>query len=81
MQALANNEELASKAAVRAIMLMKQEALNIAFGSTVSLPPFYSIDGALSTSLVTSTSSRRPPLKPNTPAAAAPALGAQLYPG
>jgi hypothetical protein len=38
VQALANSEELASKAIVCAVMLMKQEALNVAFGSASSMP-------------------------------------------
>jgi hypothetical protein len=75
-QALANSEELASKAAVRAVMMMKQEALNVVFGSATSLPPPHSVCGALSMSSATSTPSGRPPLEPNTPVAAASALGA-----
>jgi hypothetical protein len=62
-QALANNEELAGKAVVRTVMMMKQEALNIAFGGASSLPPPHSVGGVLSTSSVTSTPSRRPPLE------------------
>jgi uncharacterized protein YkwD len=54
-QALANNEELAGKAAVRTVMMMKQEAINVAFGSVASLPSSCGVGGALSTSSVTST--------------------------
>jgi hypothetical protein len=32
-QALANSEELADKDAIRAVMMMKQEALNVAFAA------------------------------------------------
>jgi hypothetical protein len=39
MQALANNVELAGKASVRAVMLIKQEDLNVAFGGTAGVPP------------------------------------------
>jgi hypothetical protein len=55
VQALTNSEDLAGKAAVRAIMLMKQEALNIAFGGASSVPPPHLVTGALSTSSVTLT--------------------------
>jgi hypothetical protein len=34
-QDLANNEELAGKYVVRSVMMMKQEALNVVFGSDV----------------------------------------------
>jgi hypothetical protein len=54
-QALANSKELAGKAAVRAVMMMKQEAINVAFGGVASVPPLHSVGGALSTSSVTST--------------------------
>jgi hypothetical protein len=36
---LANSKDLAGKVTVRAVMLMKKEALNIAFGEAVRLPP------------------------------------------
>jgi hypothetical protein len=78
---LANTEELAGKAAVHAVMLMKQEALNIVFGGAASVPPPYSIGGALSTSSVTLTPSRCPSLEPNKPLARAPALGAHCRTG
>jgi hypothetical protein len=70
---VANSGELAGKAAVRDIMMMKQEAMNVVFGGDASLPPSHSIGGALSTTSFTSTSSERPPLEPNTPVIAAPA--------
>jgi hypothetical protein len=74
---LANSKELAGKAAVRAVMMMKQEAINVAFGGVASVPPLHSVGGALSTSSVTSTPRGRPPaLEPNTPVAHALALGA-----
>jgi hypothetical protein len=74
---LVDSEELAGKAATRAIMMMKQEAINVAFGGVASMPPSCAIGDALSTSSVTSTPSGRPPaLKLNTPVAHAPALGA-----
>jgi hypothetical protein len=38
-QALANSEELASKAAVRTVMMMRQDAINITFGVVASVPP------------------------------------------
>jgi hypothetical protein len=58
-------------------MIVKQEAINVAFGGAASVPPPHSIGGALSTSSVTSTPSGRPPaLDPNTPVVHAPALGA-----
>jgi hypothetical protein len=76
-QALANSKELAGKAVVRVAIMMKQESINMAFGSVASVPPSSAIRGALSTSSVTSTPSSRPPvLDPNTPVAHAPALGA-----
>jgi hypothetical protein len=76
-QGLANSEELAGKAAVRIVMMMKQEAINIAFDDVVSVPPPQSIGGALSMSSVTSTPSGRPiALEPNTPVTHAPVLGA-----
>jgi hypothetical protein len=76
-QALANSEELAGKAAICAVMMMKQEAINVAFGIVTSLPPSCAIDGALSRSSVTSTPSGRPPaLELNMPIVHAPALGA-----
>jgi hypothetical protein len=76
-QALANNEELAGKATACAVMMMKQEAINVAFGGVASLPLPCGVGGALSTSSVTSTPSGRPPaLELNTPVAHAPALGA-----
>jgi hypothetical protein len=80
-QALANSKELAGKAAVHAVMLMKQEALNVAFGGAASVPPPHSVAGASSTSSVTSTLSGRPPLEPNTPGAHSPALGAHAMTG
>jgi hypothetical protein len=61
VQALANSEELAGKAAVHAVMMMKQEAINVAFGGVASLPLLSVVGGALSTSSVTSTPSDRPP--------------------
>jgi hypothetical protein len=81
VQALANSKELASKAIVCAIMLMKQEVLNVAFGSASSMPPPYPITGALSTSLVTSTPSGHPALQPRTPGPHAPSLGAHARAG
>jgi hypothetical protein len=76
-QALANSEELAGKAAVRAIMMMKQEAINVAFGGVASVHPSSVVEGSLSTCSVTSTSSGRPlALEPNTHVTHAPALGA-----
>jgi hypothetical protein len=76
-QALANIEELAGKAAMHAVMMMKQEAINVAFGGVASLPPPCVVGGALSTSSVTSASSGCPPaLELNMPVAHAPALGA-----
>jgi hypothetical protein len=76
-QALANSEELAGKAVAQAVMMMKQEAINVAFGSVASLPPSCGIGGALSTSSVTSTPSGLPPaLELNTPVAHAPTMGA-----
>jgi hypothetical protein len=38
-EALANSEELAGKAAVRTVMMMKQEAINVEFGGVASVPP------------------------------------------
>jgi hypothetical protein len=38
-QALANSEELASKAVVRTVMMTRQDATNITFGSITSMPP------------------------------------------
>jgi hypothetical protein len=74
-QALANSEELAGKAAACAVMMMKQKAINMAFGGVASMPPSCGIGGALSTSSVTSTPSGRPPaLELNTPVVHAPAL-------
>jgi hypothetical protein len=74
---LANSEELAGKAAARAIMMMKQEAINVAFGGVASMPPSCGIGGTLSTISVTSTPSGRPPaLELNTHVVHAPALGA-----
>jgi hypothetical protein len=81
MQALANSKELASKAIVCAVMLMKQEALNIAFGSASSMPPPYPIASALSTSSVMSTLSGHPPLQPRTPGPHAPSLGTHARTG
>jgi hypothetical protein len=76
-QALANSEELAGKAAVRAVMMMKQEAINVAFTGVTSLPPACAVGGALLTSSVTSTPSDGPhALELNTPVVHAPALGA-----
>jgi hypothetical protein len=49
-QALANNKELTGKATVRADMMMKQEAINVAFGGVASLPPSCAVGGALSMS-------------------------------
>jgi hypothetical protein len=76
-QALANSEEMAGKAVVRVAMMMKQEAINVAFGGGgASVPPPHSVSGALSTSSVTLTPSGLPPvLEPNTSVAHAPALG------
>jgi hypothetical protein len=75
---LANCEELAGKAVAHAVMMMKQEAINVAFDDIASLPPSCAVGGALSTSSVTSTPSGRPPaLELNTPVAHAPALGTQ----
>jgi hypothetical protein len=54
-QALANSEELAGKAAVRFVMMMKQEAINVAFGGVASLPLSSVVGGTLSTSSVTLT--------------------------
>jgi hypothetical protein len=72
---LANIEELTGKAAMRAVMMMKQEAINVAFGGIASLPPPCVVGGALSTSSVTSASSGCPPaLELNMPVAHAPAL-------
>jgi hypothetical protein len=74
---LTNNEVLAGKAAARAIMMKKQEAINVAFSGVASLPPSCGVGGALSTSSVTSTLSGRPPaLELNTLVAHAPAMGA-----
>jgi hypothetical protein len=73
-QALANSKDLAGKAAVRAIMLMKQEALNIAFGGAASVPPPHLVTGALSTSSVMLTQSSRPPLEPGMFGVHAPSL-------
>jgi hypothetical protein len=76
-QALANTEELVGKAAVRAVMMKKQEAINVMFGGVASVPPPQSVGGALSMSSVTSTPSGRPTaMEPNTPVAHASALGA-----
>jgi hypothetical protein len=76
VQALANSEELAGKAIVCAVMMMKQEAINVAFGGGAYVTPPHSIGDALSTSSVTSTSNGRPPaLEPNTDVVHAPALG------
>jgi hypothetical protein len=61
---------------VRAVMLIKQEALNATFGGTASVPPPHSVSGALSTSSVMASLSGSPPLDPNTHVAHAPALGA-----
>jgi hypothetical protein len=73
---LANSEVLAGKAAARAVMMMKQEAINVAFGGVASLPPSCGVGGALSTSSVTLTLSGRPPaLELNTLVAHAPTLG------
>jgi hypothetical protein len=48
----------------------------VAFSGVASLPPSCAVSGALSTSLVTSTPSGRPPaLELNTPVVHAPALG------
>jgi hypothetical protein len=55
----ANGKLLAHKAAQQAIMMMKQEALNVAFGHGVVIPL---AAGASSTSSITSTPSGRPPL-------------------
>jgi hypothetical protein len=75
--ALANSEELAGKAAACAVMMMKQEAINVAFGGVASMPPSCAIGGALSMSSVTSTPSGWPPtLELTTPVAHAPALDA-----
>jgi hypothetical protein len=77
VQALANSKELVGKAAMHAIMMMKQEAINVAFGGVTSVPPPHSVSGALSTRPITSTPSGIPPaLEPNTPVAHALALGA-----
>jgi hypothetical protein len=38
-QAMVNREELAGKAAMRFVMMMKQEAINVAFSGATSLPP------------------------------------------
>jgi hypothetical protein len=38
-QALANSEELASKAAVRTVMMTRQDATNITFSSVAFVPP------------------------------------------
>jgi hypothetical protein len=76
-QALANSEELAGKVVVRAVMMKKQEAINVTFGGVASPPPSSAVGDALSTSSVTSTPSGCPPaLEPNTPIAHALALGA-----
>jgi hypothetical protein len=75
---LANSEELSGKAVARAVMMMKQEATNVAFDDIASLALSCAIGGALSTSSVTSTPRGRPPaLEINTPVAYAPALGTQ----
>jgi hypothetical protein len=80
--ALANSEELAGKAAACAIMMMKQEAINVAFGGVASMPPSCVVGGALSTSSVTSTPSSRPPvLELNMHVTHAPALGAHGWGG
>jgi hypothetical protein len=77
VQALDNSEELAGKATVHPIRMIKQEAINVAFGGATYVTPPLSIGGALSASSVTSTSSWRPPtLAPNTPVVHAHALGA-----
>jgi hypothetical protein len=81
-QALANSEELAGKAAVHVVMMMKKETINVAFGGVASVPLLSAIDVPLSTSSVTSTPSGRPPaLDPNTPVAHAPTLGALVWGG
>jgi hypothetical protein len=75
--ALANSEELAGKAVVRVVMMMKQEAINVASGGVASLPPSCAVGGALSTFSVTSTPSGRPPaLDLNMPVLHVPALDA-----
>jgi hypothetical protein len=65
-QATANSEELAEKAAARVVMLMKQEALNVAFDDGAVIPG-QPVAGVSSTSSVTSTPSGRPPPEPRTP--------------
>jgi hypothetical protein len=80
-QALDNSEELAGKAAVRAIMLMKLEAANIMFGGATYVPLAYPVAGALSTSSVMSTLSDCPSLVPTTPGAHAPSVGAHARTG
>jgi hypothetical protein len=72
-QALANSEELVGKAAVRAVMMMKQEALKVAFGRAVSMPPH--------PMAISSLTSGRPPLKPRTPSPHAPLQGTQARAG
>jgi hypothetical protein len=74
---MANSEELAGKADVCVVMMIKREAINVAFGSVALVPLSSAVGGALLTSSVTSTLSGRPPaLEPKTPIAHAPALGA-----
>jgi hypothetical protein len=53
VQALYNSNELAGKAAVHAVMLMKQETLNVMFGCTAFVPPPLSIADTLSPRSVT----------------------------
>jgi hypothetical protein len=80
VQALANSEELVGKAAVHAVMMMKQEALKVAFGRVVSVPSHPMAVSSL-TSSITSTPSGRPPLKPRTPSPHAPLQGTQARAG
>jgi hypothetical protein len=78
---LANIEDLASKAAVRVIMLMKQEALDIVFGGAASMPPPHSIADALSTNSIMSTPSGHPSLEPRMPGVQASLLGTHTRTG
>jgi hypothetical protein len=75
VQAVANIEKLADKTDMWAIVMMKQEAPNVAFGRDIVVPPM--VD-ASSTSSVTSTPSRRAPLEPRMHGAQTLSLGAHL---
>jgi hypothetical protein len=81
VQALANSEELAGKAVLQAIMLMKNEALNVVFSGAISVPPPHPMACAFSTILVTSTPSGRPPIAPRTTGMHAPSPDAHARTG